>query len=487
MGIALTKELVSSAKWNMVGTIFAESSLVINAIILAHFLFSTDYGIAAIVLSIIGFFVMLSQFGFASAIIGIKTFEKKSFDTLFTLSLATGILLYIILIYTGPHIAAYYKQQDLAKLLNVAGIGVIMSLLYGIPLAILQRNLEYKKIAIGKIVNSVTKSTIAITMAVIGYGVWSLIIPAIIGYAAATVYSLYAAKYYPKFKLHKKSIIQSLNYSISSFLSNIYNYICNNIVILVMGKVWQTSELGLYTFAATNQNKAYMILATQISSSIFPIFARISNDIPRIQKATLQIAKYSCFIIWPLFLLLIINASHIVPIVFGKHWIKLIPVLQIVCAIPMLRTLFIMVNPTLYAMRKPHISMFVAKMRVALYIGVITVAYIESTSLITTLVSIISAESIVALTYLFVLLRQLKCPIWKYLMNMKFPVFINLLLVFASLGTNYLLLKLGILSFITNLLSIFILLSIYSLFVYWHDANTVKSVYNTFIGRGKQA
>lgn len=420
--ISLTRELMRYAKWNLTATFVNYGSLFVNIIILGRFVEPSAHGRAAIALSIAALFMLLSQFGFGHAIIAYREVEKHFVNSLFTISVIIASLIYILLFLFAPTLGNFYADPSLSLFIKIAGIGVFFALIPTIPAAILQHDLNYKGQAFVTMISALFNLGATVYLAVFGFGIWALILPSIFGNLISGLVSFFISKYRPAFEFDLSCIKKAMNFGISALISNIANFICGNIVPIVMGKVWSSTTMGYYSFAEKQYSKPFDIISSQLGGALFSIFSKISHDLNRIKNAYLRITRLGLFITLPLYSLIIIGVPVFFPLIFGDRWAFAILPLQIFCIIPMARAFSFGSNAVLYALKMPHISARVVTVRLVAYLCVLAAAFIQKWDIVYVVSSIVILDVFSVIGYVLCALIKAKSTFYEFFNFVKRPV-----------------------------------------------------------------
>lgn len=404
---SVVSELVRSAKWNIAPTLARHASLLVGMLVTARFVSPEEFGAVAIAASATTLFTLLSQFGVAQAIIGAKDEEEEMVDSLFTTSLLLAACLYLFVHLAAQPVAAFYGNPRLAGLMRVTGLGLIVSLAGAVPLALLQRRLDYRSQAISGFVTSLVGLAAVLPLALSGAGAWTLIVPNLMGSMVGGAYAWFASGYRPRPRLAVSRLSGALNFGASAFVSNLSNFLCNSAVPFVMGKAWSSDRLGLYTFAHNKQGIVFDTIASQATTSLFPILSKVSGDIPRVRAAHLRLLRAALHVLPPIHIALIFGAPYFFPILFGPRWGMSILPFQILCASQIAKTFALGVNPILYAMNRPHISMAVALARLACFAAAMAWCFSRGAGAPEVALAVAGVEVMVILAYLAICLQTL--------------------------------------------------------------------------------
>ena len=172
----LNGSIVKGVSWNLIETLVSYLVQFVIGIVLARLLTPHDYGL----IGVVNIFIIISaafvKAGFGQAYIRKADADARDASTVFYINLGISLVFYAILFFTAPYIATYFHQQQLVSIVRILGLVVIVNALNVIQIAIIRKNLLFKKKAIVAIVSVVLSGIGGILCAYNGMGVWSLVV-----------------------------------------------------------------------------------------------------------------------------------------------------------------------------------------------------------------------------------------------------------------------------------------------------------------------
>jgi lipopolysaccharide exporter len=132
-----------------------------------------------------------------------------------------------------------------------------------------------------------------------------------------------------RWETHKTLISFGGRLSIISFLQ----FIGFNADALVIGRVWGPGSLGIYTRSFAIVNLPVQYLAVTFSKVLFPSFAQVQKDIPRLRDAYFSGTLLIAVVVMPLSFGMIPAARELVLILLGSQWLGGIVILQILAVL----------------------------------------------------------------------------------------------------------------------------------------------------------
>lgn len=300
-------------------------------IILARLLTPEDFGLIAMLVIFFSISQTFVDSGMGQALIRVKEITIEDRSTVFWFNLLLSFVFYGLLYISAPWIAQFYERPELVDLTRVMGLAVFF---FGV--AIVQRSemtqqLEFRKQAYAQIPSVILAGIVSVTMAYMGYGVWSLVAQYLLVAIGSSIALWILQPANIRLHFNKESFVRLFGFGYKLLLSGLLNTIYDNIYKLVIGKFFAASTLGFYTQAKKLQELSSKNFVNIIQKVTYPLLAKAYDDQDRLKRGYRQIIQSSSFLIFPGMFLLILLAEPIMLYVLGEKWIAAAPFLQILC------------------------------------------------------------------------------------------------------------------------------------------------------------
>lgn len=303
----------------------------ISGIILARLLTPADYG----AIGMLTIFMLVAQAfldgGFGAALIQKKRPTQEDYSTVFWLNLAMSVVLYLILYFSAPYIASFYRMPILRDVLRVQAIVLIVSALSLVQANQLRKQFKFKKIAIVSLISSIISLTVTIWMAYKGFGVWALVAQGLVSSFIPTVIYWMTNKWIPKLVFSMESFKSLFSFGAYMFLIHLINEICNNIHGLLIGRFFNASTMGYYSKARGTEKLASTSISQSLTQVTFPLYAEYQNDKQGLIGLIKKLTGVVAYITFPLMFLLILVAEPVFVLLYSDRWLPSVPYFQILC------------------------------------------------------------------------------------------------------------------------------------------------------------
>ena len=322
---------------------------IFTSIILANILFPADFGLMSMAMIALQFARRLANFGLALAIVRLEKVEKHHMDTVFWFNLILMSSITFLLYFTASSVASFFDEARLTTILQVISLEFILKALSSVPGAKLNRRLKFKHTSLVNTIAGITSLILPVILALMGYGVWSLVIGELAGSVINAVIIIFMAKWWPGIDIKLSALKDVFSFGIWVYINNYLNYLAKNLDYIIIGKVFDASLLGLYERAFNFMNMPRARLHNIIDNILFATYSKIQNDRERIAGAVERLTSYISLLSYPLMIWMFFAAPALIFNLYGAKWEGTIEPLQIMCVSGLVNTFTMIFFPVLMA------------------------------------------------------------------------------------------------------------------------------------------
>lgn len=323
------KTIVKSLSWSTLSKLSRQGIQLVFIFILSRLLSPGEYGLMAMVTAFSMLAEIVRDMGTGSAIIQSSKASDQMYNTAFCFNIVVGIVVFLIFFFTAPLIAHFFGQDGLKPLIRTFAIIYIIGSLNIVQEAILQKNLEFKRLFFIDVISVTVSGIAAILMAMNNYGVWSLVFQYIIMISIATIVLWITSSWKPKLQFRWADFKEINHYSFNLFAHNVVYFFGRETDKFLIGKFIGPQALGIY-------HRAYMLMLLPInqinliiSRVMFPVFSSMKEDIPAMKKIYLQAVTMIAFFTFPMMSLMFVIAEPLITVILGKNWLEVAVYLKI--------------------------------------------------------------------------------------------------------------------------------------------------------------
>lgn len=330
------KKAVAGIFWTFTDAVLVKGLSLLSFYILNRLLNPEDYGYNAILIIFISIGNTIVESGLSNSLIRSSKPTQTDYSTVFWMNIVTAIFLYIGLYFAIPSIVAYIDKPIPIEILRVSCLSIILSSFTTVQMAILTKEMQFRKLMITNIPSAVFSPVIGISMAYYGYGVWSLVAMVIAAPLLQSIALWTVSTWRPTLEFNKSIAKYHFTFGykllLSALLDTIFRYVYN----IIIAKRYSLSSLGKYDRANALNSYPTNILTTIVSKVTYPLLANIKENEEEISNAYKQILRVSFYISAPLMLGLVATAPSLILFLMGDQYLEAIPYFQILCLASML-------------------------------------------------------------------------------------------------------------------------------------------------------
>ena len=298
-------------------------------LILARLLEPKAFGLVALSAIFVAFFQLFIDQGMAQAIIQFEKIDKDHLNTAFWIGNITGAVCTILGILLSRPMALLFREPELQPIVAWLSLSFIFSALSSTQQAILQRNLEFKKLAFRSIIAKISSGLVGVLFALSGAGVWSLVAQTLT-YSLAEVVMLWSVSdWRPGISFSFSYMNQLIKFGVNTMGVRLIDFFDFRFDDFLIGYFLGATILGYYTIAFRLLRLLVDFLGGIPGSVMFPALSRLQHNQIEFKKTFSVIVKYANLLIWPVFLGVLVLADNLILSFFGEQWAPSIPVFRL--------------------------------------------------------------------------------------------------------------------------------------------------------------
>lgn len=270
--------------------------------------------------------------GFSQALIQkSKAMTEEDASTIFYVNLFLGVCMYVLLYFSAPAIAAFYKQPVLIDIARILFIVILVNALSVVVRAKLTIDIDFKSQAIAGTIAVILSSAIGLYLALNDYGVWSLVWLILSKAFFLNIGLWLFCHWHPKLLFSTQSFIQLFKFGSNLMLAGIGATLLNNFYIALIGRYFNPASVGYYTQATNLSNFLSTFISSTLQGVTYPIMTSIKEDRTRLLEVYKQLISITMLVSLPMLVGFAAVADTAVLLFLGEEWLPTVPVLIALC------------------------------------------------------------------------------------------------------------------------------------------------------------
>lgn len=328
---SLKQETFSGVLWSAVERFSVQGIQFILSFVIARQLLPSDYGLIAMLSIFMAIAQCFVNSGFSNALIQKQSRTNTDYSTVFYFNIVVGVLMYLLLIIISPAIASFYEQPMLKKIISWVGLNLVINSFATVQNAILTINLDFKRQAFISLIAVLISGSVAIYMALNGYGVWTLVVQSLLSGSINTFLLWMTSQWYPQLIFSVSSFKELFSFGSKLLIGGLLHTIYTNLYTLVIGKWFPVKELGLYSKASSLSQYPSINITGILDRVLYPVLCRLQNDNQTLTEKFYLFIRLTALGVFPLMIGLAVLSEPLIKLVLTDKWIGVVPYLQILC------------------------------------------------------------------------------------------------------------------------------------------------------------
>lgn len=331
MGQNTNISVLSNFIWRFAERCGAQVVQLVVSIVLARLLAPTDYGTVALMnvfISILGIFVTC---GLGNALIQKKDADNTDFSSVFYAQMVLCIIIYLLLFISAPFIANFYEIPEMTAMIRVLGLTLIVGGVKNIQTSYVSKTMQFKRFFFATLGGTIGASVVGIGMALIGFGVWALIVQSLFNNIVDTIILWITVKWRPIKAFSFQRLKRLFSYGWKLLVSSLIDTVYNNLRSLLIGKIYSSSDLAYYNKGKSWPDLFVSNVNSSIDSVLLPTMSAAQDNTKTVKAMTRRAIKTSTYVMAPLLMGLAFCGTPLVKLVLTEKWLPLVPFMTIFC------------------------------------------------------------------------------------------------------------------------------------------------------------
>ncbi len=308
-------------------TFFLQMVNFASMFLLTIFLAPEVFGVFFVVTAGVNFLNYFSDIGLAAALIQKKEkLTPADLKTTFTIQQALVIFLVILAFLGSSRIAVFYNLSPAGLwLFRALVISFFLSSLKTIPSVLLERKLDFNRLVIPQIGETILFNFVAVFLAWRGAGVasftWAVLVRGVSG--LILIYLL--SPWMPGLALNWASAKKLLSFGVPFQANSLLALFKDDLLTVFLGKVLPFAQVGFIGWAQKWANMPLRFIMDSVIKVTFPAYSRLQDNLPALRAGIEKALFAVCFLTFPALVGLALLASSLVE--FLPRYLKWQPAL----------------------------------------------------------------------------------------------------------------------------------------------------------------
>jgi O-antigen/teichoic acid export membrane protein len=343
----------------------------VSTAILARVLVPQDFGIIGFALLILNFIEATRAMGINDALIYNTEDVNEAADTAFVINIAIGCIQFLIVVALAPFSTRFIEDPHIVDVVRIMALAFICNGIGQTYDALLQKELAFKRRFVPDLISTLIKGAISIVLALLGLGVWSLVIGHVVGAFIRSIAVWLILDWSPRLRFYTSKARELWSYGMNIFFMNTLSIAIDQADPLMVGLLLGELQLGYYTVASKIPELVILNIGVVLTRVIFPTYVKIKHDRELLTRSFMITTKYTTFATIGIGLGMSAVAPEMMRLVYGGKWDAAIVLAHVLPLLGMVSTLAWNAGDVFKAIGRPDIQMKLMVLEVLYTFGLI--------------------------------------------------------------------------------------------------------------------
>ena len=288
---------------------------------LARLLGPMQFGIFAIGMLVVGLASMFADIGLATGLVQKERVTVEDVRFVFSMNLAISSCVALVIFLAAPVLAAGFKKPEVAGVFRALAPAFVLNALASVSVSLLRRSLDYRTIQLAGLAGYIVGfALVGVPLAWATGSVYS-VVAAFVVQSLVTLGLLYAkTRHVVGLRFNAPASREHLAFGGTVLATNIVNWAVSSIDRVIIGRLFSSAQLGLYSAAYNLVYSPVGLLYPNLQSVVFSTTARLQREVERLRSTYLDLLQSVVLAVFPPFAGLFILAQPLVLFVYGQRW-----------------------------------------------------------------------------------------------------------------------------------------------------------------------
>src|SRR5438094_1349892 len=291
-----------------------------SIMVLARLLTPRDFGLYAMVTTIMGYVVTFKDAGLSTATVQREGITHAQVSNLFWINVALSGALSLLLAAGSPLVAWFYREPRLVPITLILSSTFFLSGLTIQHTALLNRQMRFTALAFIQIASMLTGVIIGIGMAWLGYRYWALVFSNVVTIAVTVPLTWCAIPWRPQLPSRGTGTKSLVRFGTSMAGGGYIYALAKGTDSMLVGRFYGADSIGLYSRAAALLNRPLEQFLYPISSVFIPALSRVQPQPERYRRTFLQVYESMALVSFLFTGLLFALARPLTLVILGPKW-----------------------------------------------------------------------------------------------------------------------------------------------------------------------
>jgi PST family polysaccharide transporter len=323
------EKAIRGVPWTLMTYAASKGITVVATLVLSRLLVPADFGLVTLATLAVAVFNVFRDLGLGGTLVQRQDLDRRDQGTVLALMLAMGVLVALILVVLSPVLAGFFREPRLSGVLVALSPIVFIGGFNWFYETVMQRELEFRRRFVALVAQSLTYAGVAISLAALGAGVWSLVVGQLVGWVTQGLILVALAPYRVRPRFDPAVARSVLRTGIAWMSQGGLAVLQQGADFIAVGRVLGAGPTGLYSMAFRLSELPNLGISEPVAKVTFPSFAGMHHQREAVVRPFLQTLRLVALVAAPFGVLLSAAAEPFTLAILGEKWEGMIGALAV--------------------------------------------------------------------------------------------------------------------------------------------------------------
>lgn len=350
--MTLRKDVFSAGRWTTTSLLARALLQIAQTMLLARLLVPADFGLMATVGAVYAVVSLFVDMGLSNALVHFPRPSPTVLSTLYWLNLMAAGLMTLVYAALAWPLSLLYHQPALLPAMLAMGLAMPLGALGQQFRVMAEKELDFSRLAIIEVVAAASGFAVALTVAMLGGGVYALVAAILVASAtgSALAWAFLSAGLRPDLRFDFREVKPYLRYGSYRLGDSLLNNLHSQADVLIGSSIAGSAAMGLYTVPRDLTLKLANTVVNPIVTRVgLPVMARVQADKATLKSIYLRTLRMTSSVNFPIYAAIAVWADELVALLLGSQWLNAGDYMRVFATWGMIRSVGNPVGSLLYA------------------------------------------------------------------------------------------------------------------------------------------
>ena len=365
------KKTASGLAWMGLLRVMTRILVFVKLALIARLLGPTQFGIFGIVTLALAFLEITTETGINTFLIQGEGKIKDYINTAWVMSIIRGLIITIIIICLASYISIFFKSPESRNLLILVSIVPFLRGFINPAIIMFRKELKFHKEFYFRFTSFFIDSIVSVSLALYLRTAESLVWGLVAAAFTELLISFLVINKRPRLSINLQKARKIISRGKWVTMSGLFEYLYNEGDDIIVGRILNTTSLGLYRVAYKISTLPLTEVTDVIRRVTFPVYSKISFDKERLYRAYLKSAIFVTVLVIPFGLIIYYFSEQIVNILLGSGWEEAVGIIKVLSIYGIFKAIGGINTPLFFSMKRQEYPAIINFTSIVLLIALI--------------------------------------------------------------------------------------------------------------------